>query len=75
MTRRADSSERADTAAKTEFLVSFLVDARGGTMTACRKGGSNTNFYFSYSRFHIRHDRLSRPPQINTTPIRFVMRL
>ena len=52
MTRQSDSCERGErgemaeggdrgnsrNAMRTEFLVSFLVDARGGTMTACRKG-------------------------------------
>ena len=39
MTKRTDSLERGERAARVEFLVSFLVDARGGTMTASRKGG------------------------------------
>ena len=64
MTRQSDSCERGErgemgeggdrgnsrNAMRTEFLVSFLVDARGGTMTACRKGSwqgsiSNTHFH------------------------------
>jgi len=35
---RGDRGGSSARATRTEFLVSFLVDARGGTMTACRKG-------------------------------------
>jgi hypothetical protein len=39
MTWRAENGDGGDRVTRTEFLVSFLVDARGGTMTAGRQGG------------------------------------